>query len=160
LFLFPRLEVLMVPLWAKVIATYLFSGYLPKAPGTWGTFLALPLVWVLYKLGEPFYVVSLILITFFGVLASDIYSRLSGKEDPDEVVIDEVAGVLVLFLFVKPTFVNLILGAILFRFIDILKPPPVNWFEKLGGGLGIMADDLVAGLIAGIILYSVQFLWT
>ena len=150
----------MVPLWAKVIATYLFSGYLPKAPGTWGTFLALPLVWVLYKLGEPFYVVSLILITFFGVLASDIYSRLSGKKDPDEVVIDEVAGVLVLFLFVKPTFVNLILGAILFRFIDILKPPPVNWFEKLGGGLGIMADDLVAGLIAGIILYSVQFLWT
>jgi len=150
----------MVPFWAKLLSTYFCVGCLPKAPGTWGSVFALPLAWLLYQFGFTIYGLAFLTITLLGILASDIYSKGVKKEDPDEVVIDEVAGILAVFFFVKPTLVNLILGLILFRVLDILKPPPIGWFEKLGGGLGIMADDIVAGIITGAILYSLQYLWT
>jgi len=150
----------MTYFWSKCIATYCFVGLLPKAPGTWGSIFALPLAWILHKFGFPIYGLVFSLLTILGIWASHIYSQSVGKDDPDEVVIDEVAGILMVYFFIQPTPVNLILGVILFRILDILKPPPIGWFEKLGGGLGIMADDIVAGLITGLILYSLQFLWT
>ena len=141
---------------AKLVATYLYVGLLPKMPGTWGSIFALPLAWVLYQLGQPIYWIGLLIVTLLGIWASGIYSQRVGKEDPDEVVIDEVAGILTVFLFVKPTPVNLILGLILFRVIDILKPPPVDRLEKLPHGVGIMLDDIAAGILAGLILLAVE----
>jgi phosphatidylglycerophosphatase A len=136
----------------KLIATYFFVGYLPKAPGTWGSFFALPLVWILYRLGLPYYVATLIFITLVGIWASYKTSIELNNTDPDEVVIDEVAGILVTFLFVKPTLLNLLLGFFLFRLIDITKPFPIKQFEKIPYGVGIMVDDLLAGVYAGLIL--------
>ncbi len=136
----------------KLIATYFFAGYLPKAPGTWGSLFALPLVWFLHKLNLTYYVATLLLITSVGIWASYKTSSELGKEDPDEVVIDEVAGILVTFLFVKPTFLSLLLGFILFRLVDITKPFPIKKIEKIPYGVGIMVDDLLAGVYAGLIL--------
>ena len=141
---------------ARCIATYCYIGLLPKMPGTWGSIFALPLAWVLYKLGNIPYWVAFISITLIGIWASKVYSERVKKEDPDEVVIDEVAGILTVFLFVKPTPLMLVLGLVLFRVIDILKPPPIGWFEKLPHGVGIMVDDLLAGVLTGLILLFVE----
>ena len=137
---------------AKFISTYFYVGLLPKMPGTWGSIFALPLAWVLYKLGNTAYWFGFLLITLLGVWSSKVYSEAVKKEDPDEVVIDEVAGILTVFLFVKPTPLNLILALILFRVIDITKPPPINYFERIPHGIGIMIDDILAGLLTGLIL--------
>ena len=141
---------------ARCIATYCYIGLLPKMPGTWGSIFAIPLAWVLYKLGNVPYWVAFISVTLIGVWSSKVYSERVGKEDPDEVVIDEVAGILTVFLFVKPTPLMLVLGLVLFRFIDILKPPPIGWFEKIPHGVGIMVDDLLAGVLTGVILLSFE----
>ncbi|NPB05897.1 MAG: phosphatidylglycerophosphatase A [Aquificae bacterium] len=144
---------------AKLLATWFFVGLLPKAPGTWGSAAALPLAWALWKLGPLFYAAFTALLFLLGTWASGLYAERSKKEDPDEVVVDEVVGILTVFFFVQPTPVNLLFGLLLFRFFDVLKPPPVSWFEKLGGGWGIMADDAAAGVLAGLVLYSFQLLW-
>jgi len=136
----------------KLIATYFFVGYLPKAPGTWGSLFALPLAWFLNKLNLTYYVAILLFITSVGIWASYKTASELGNEDPDEVVIDEVAGILVTFLFVKPTFLSLLLGFILFRLVDITKPFPIKKIEKIPYGVGIMVDDLLAGVYTGLIL--------
>jgi phosphatidylglycerophosphatase A len=141
---------------AKCFASYCYVGFLPKAPGTWGSLFALPLAYILYKLGIVPYTVAYLLITFLGIWSSKIYSERVNKEDPDEVVIDEVAGILTVFFFVKPNPYSLVLAFFLFRFFDILKPPPVNWLEKLPHGVGIMLDDIAAGVLTGITLWGLS----
>jgi phosphatidylglycerophosphatase A len=141
---------------SKFFATYLFVGLLPKAPGTWGSFFALPLAWLLYKLGTFWYIVLYDLITALGIVSSYIYSKGVGKEDPDEVVIDEVAGILTVFLIVEPSALNLFLGFLLFRLLDITKPFPINRLEKLPYGVGIMVDDIAAGFLTGLLLWGVD----
>ncbi len=141
---------------ARCIATYCYIGLLPKMPGTWGSIFAVPLAWVLYKLGNTPYWVAFIFTTLIGIWASKVYSESVRNEDPDEVVIDEVAGILTVFLFVKPTPLMLVLGLVLFRVIDILKPPPIRWFEKIPHGVGIMIDDILAGILTGLILLFVE----
>jgi len=140
---------------AKCIATYCFVGLLPKMPGTWGSIFALPLAWALYKAGTTWYLVGYNLITALGIISSHLYSKSAGKEDPDEVVIDEVAGILTVFLIVPPEPWSLLAGLILFRLIDILKPFPINKLEKLPYGIGIVVDDIAAGAVAGFVLYAV-----
>ena len=125
-------------------------------PGTWGSLFALPLAWALYQMGTIPYLFGFLTVSLLGVWASKVYSERVGKEDPDEVVIDEVAGILAVYLFVKPTPLMLLLGGLLFRVIDITKPPPVNYLERLPHGVGIMADDIAAGLLTGLILYALQ----
>lgn len=141
---------------ASLIATYFYIGRLPKMPGTWGSLFALPLAWALYQLGTVPYLLGFLTVSLLGVWASKVYSQRVGKEDPDEVVIDEVAGILAVYLFVKPTPLMLLLGGLLFRVIDITKPPPVNYLERLPHGVGIMADDIAAGVLTGLILYAGQ----
>ncbi len=138
---------------AKIYATYFGIGLLPKAPGTWGSLFALPLAWGLYKLGTVPYLVAYDLITVLGIAASHIYSKRVGNEDPDEVVIDEVAGILTVFLFVEPNPWSLFLGFLLFRLFDILKPFPIDRLEKIPYGIGIMLDDIAAGVLTGLLLY-------
>jgi len=140
---------------ARCIATYCYIGLLPKMPGTWGSIFALPLAWFLHQLGPIPYLVGFVSVSLLGVWASKVYSERVGKGDPDEVVVDEVAGILAAFLFVKPTPLMLLFGVVLFRVLDILKPPPIGWFEKLPHGVGIMADDIVAGILTGLILLLV-----
>ena len=141
---------------AKCFATYCYIGLLPKMPGTWGSIFAIPLAWTLYQLGKIPYAVAFILVTLLGIWASKVYSESVGNEDPDEVVIDEVAGILTVFFFVKPDPITLFLSLILFRVIDIFKPPPIGLFEKIPHGVGIMVDDILAGVLTGVILLSLE----
>jgi phosphatidylglycerophosphatase A len=99
---------------------------------------------------------AICLISFLGVLASTNVSRHAGLEDPQYVVIDEVAGQLLTFLLVPVKPLNLILGTIFFRVFDMWKPFGIRRLESLKGGMGIMADDLLAGVYANLALQLVN----
>jgi phosphatidylglycerophosphatase A len=101
---------------------------------------------------------SVCLISLTGVLASASISKNTGIKDPSYVVIDEVAGQLVTFLFLPVSALNLILGTIAFRLFDIWKPFPIRKLESLEDGVGVMADDLLAGVYANLVLQLINIL--
>ena len=133
--------------------------YLP-APGTAGALLALITGFFLAKNGFIILFVALLLITILGVFAANAYSQLTNTDDAREVIIDEVAGQWLVLLCIPPNIDLALLwygaGFILFRIFDILKPWPVSAAESLPGGIGVMADDVVAGTLAGIALLMAQ----
>jgi phosphatidylglycerophosphatase A len=159
-----------------LLATCFGLGYLPKAPGTWGsaagTLLSVALAWLSYAKSaaasghtgfwksnlSPTYgdLFVALLIAIVGVIVAHRAAAYSQISDPQWVVIDEVSGQLVtyyLFFFVLPlNWKSWLLGFILFRLFDIWKPFPARQLERLHGGLGIMADDWMAGIYAAIVL--------
>ncbi len=150
---------------ALAIATF-GVGYLPIAPGTWGSLVGVG-IWLLMRrlipdpLGPKFLLIELIVtlaITFAGIWAASRTEHISGRKDPGKVVADEVAGQLMSLLpvvLVPAWFswkVAVIISFILFRFFDIVKPYPARRLEAMHGGLGIMCDDLTAGIYAGLII--------
>ena len=130
-----------------ILSTWFGTGLLPVAPGTFGTLSAIPIILVSDGLGIPYKVLILIIITAAAIWTSGSAQVLLGKNDPPEVVIDEVAGFLFM-LFLPLSWTALALGFILFRVFDILKPYPIKKVEKLKGGFGIVFDDLLAGVYA------------
>jgi phosphatidylglycerophosphatase A len=141
---------------SRVIATFFGTGYFPKAPGTVATLAALPLYLVLRRLPAPLYILSLGKLIVLGIIASDAMEKQWGK-DPSRVVIDEVCGLLVTLMARPKGFKEIALGVALFRFFDIIKPPPVGTIDKkVKGGIGIMGDDIAAGVISAIILHHVR----
>lgn len=126
-------------------------GFIPLAPGTLGTLAALGLVMFLRLPPSPYIALTLACIVI-GVLSSGVAEEVMGRRDPSCVVIDEFAGYLVAVAFLPETAGYLLAGFILFRFFDILKPPPIRWLQALRGGLGVMADDLAAGLLTNVLL--------
>ena len=143
---------------ARLIWTWFGFGLLPKAPGTWGSLAALPFAWVICSHGGY----QLLLLATAGIFAvgvwmSGIAAAESGAEDPGEVVIDEVAGQWLTLVVVPPDFLLYAAGFVLFRVFDIWKPWPVSWADRnLKGGLGIMADDILAGVYAAVILLALK----
>ena len=145
---------------AAQIATVCGIGRAPAAPGTFGTLAAIPLAWGLHYLGGiTLLVIATAALFVAGYWAS--FEYLAGrKEDPSEIVIDEVVGMLITLwplsagltmagsdpgVFPWPGWIG---GFLLFRFFDIVKPPPVNWADR-PGPFGVMLDDVVAGALAG-----------
>lgn len=147
-------------------------GYLPLAPGTWGSAVGVGLylvwerllpailgspanggaptmLWISVNLGV------LLVVCLSGIWAAGRAAELFGSKDPQRVVGDEVMGQLVTYLFIPfgSSWKILVAGFIFFRIFDIWKPYPIRKFEKLGGGLGICADDLAAGVVAGMLLF-------
>ena len=145
------------PLWAWLIATFFGAGMLRPGPGTWGS-LAATLLWsVLARFLAPEHrtlaaLVAMVVVTAVGIPAATSFARAVGKEDPQQVVIDEVAGQLLTLAFAPLTWKPLLAGFILFRAFDMLKPPPIRSLEKLPEGTGIVVDDLGAGVYAAIVL--------
>ena len=141
---------------ANLIATCAGIGNLPKAPGTWGSAAALPAAWAIAAVtGRIGLTVAIILVFAAGVWASSVYCRRNGVHDPGSVVIDEVAGQWITLLVVPPDFLLYGLGFVLFRAADILKPWPISWADRrIGGGFGVMFDDVLAGILAAIILFA------
>lgn len=136
-----------------LIATGGGFGYSPFAPGTAGSIPGVLLAWGLWHLGGSLAVLLGLAVAIpLGLWAAEAASRHFGAEDPGPVVIDEVAGQLVTLLFVTPTPLALVLGFLLFRVADVLKPFPARRLEDLPGGSGIMADDLAAGVYANLAL--------
>jgi phosphatidylglycerophosphatase A len=133
------------------------AGFLPKAPGTWGSLLALPLFWWLQPVYLPFVLLGLFFLSW-PLIAH--YSQTNKTSDPQEIVIDEIIGQGLCFLFVPHTILWWGISFMLFRFFDISKPFPVSWADQLKGpllvkSLAILLDDIIAGLMAGGMLYVI-----
>lgn len=138
------------------IATLFGVGRIPKAPGTWGSLATLPLCYLLLKNGPFIYMSTTLGLIFLAIVAADAYERTSTKHDSKEIVVDELVGMLVTMTWLPLTWQSFLLGFLVFRFFDILKPFPISYFDKkVPGGFGVVADDLVAGLIGNIILQLV-----
>ncbi len=142
------------PFWATVIATSCGAGFMPKAPGHTGTLTAVPLAWWLSTMGQPAFLIGLLVVTVVGAFAADVFGRATGKEDDQRIVIDEVAGYLMTLTPVARTPINLVLAFGLFRLFDVWKPFPIRAIDRhVPGGWGVMADDLGAGVYGAIILF-------
>lgn len=144
---------------ATMISTWFGVGFLRPAPGTWGTIAALPFAWLIHAhLGLFTLLVGTMVAYGLGIWCAEIYSRATNSHDASEIVIDEVAGVWLALCFAPISLLGYITAAALFRFFDILKPWPIGWADKkLPGGFGIMTDDMIAGLAAGLITYSLHW---
>jgi phosphatidylglycerophosphatase A len=146
------------PLWATLLAMFFGAGRLRPGPGTWGS-LATVLLWfgltrvIAPNLQTVMAIALAILVTIIGIPAATRVARASGLKDPQFVVIDEVAGQLITLIAVPVSWKSLLLGFILFRGFDIVKPPPVRQLEKLPEGFGIVIDDVGAGLYALAIMH-------
>jgi phosphatidylglycerophosphatase A len=130
---------------AFVIATWFGLGFSPVAPGTVGTLAALPLYFALRGFGPIAILGAAFALTLGGVWAAGIVAQHTGKDDPQIVVVDEVAGVLVALSFAPHTFAGVAVAVIAFRVFDMTKPFPAGAAERLPGGWGIVIDDVVAG---------------
>ena len=130
-----------------LIATGLYSGYLPKAPGTWGSLVGLLLFLFLQNLSLPVYLAVVAGLFIVGSFAAGETEKILDNRDPGIVVIDEIVGMLIALTAIPATPLTLALGFILFRFFDIAKPFPIRFVDqRFHGGLGIMLDDVVAGI--------------
>jgi len=130
-----------------------FSGYIPLAPGTWGTLAGLPLCYVLSCLTWPLQFMILCVFMPIAAWISGQGEQYLGKKDPGAIVIDEIAGIMITLLLVPFTFINVIAGFLLFRFFDILKPYPISKAETyFHGGTAVLMDDIIAGIFARILL--------
>lgn len=148
----------VAPRWASLTATLFGVGRLHPGPGTWGSLATVLLWWGLTHWIDPGWqpiaaVALAILATFIGIPAATRVARAAAVEDPQFVVIDEVAGQLISLIAVPVSWKSLLVGFILFRGFDTLKPPPARQFEQLPEGLGIVMDDVAAGVYVLLIMH-------
>jgi len=144
---------------AVLLATWFGAGYLPKAPGTWGSIGALPFAWLIASYaGSLGLIIATIAIFIVGIWAANDYMGLAGGDDPGPVVIDEVAGMWLTLAFVPPDVTLYIIGFVLFRIADIFKPWPAGWADRtIKGGLGVMVDDVLAAVYSGAIVFALFY---
>lgn len=158
----------------RIIGTFFYTGYLKPAPGTWGSAAALPFFWALHVLGGPWLaLVATIVVFFVGLWATRAMTTETDNKDPSEIVIDEVVGVWIALLPVSfgaaqvgadvlalyPGWIAAFLG---FRLFDIWKPGPVGWADRRGDAMGVMLDDVIAGVFAAVVvvaLAAISHLW-
>jgi phosphatidylglycerophosphatase A len=142
-------------------ATGAYSGYFPKAPGTAGTLLGIPLLLLLTPLDYQIRAGLLLLLFFFAVWVSSEAARMMGAKDPSSIVIDEIVGFLVASFFIPVTALNILFIFLLFRFFDIVKPFPVGNVDRgVGGGFGIVLDDVAAGIYGAVVFALVALLFS
>ncbi len=147
------------PAWATLVATFFGAGRLRPGPGTWGSLATVLLWWLLAShlppsARIPVIIVLILIVVGVGIPAATLEARGCGRKDPSHVVIDEVAGQLVTLVACPVMWHALLGGFILFRVLDITKPPPIRRLEKLPEGTGIMVDDLGAGVYGLIALQA------
>lgn len=141
------------------LAIGLGSGAAPKAPGTWGTLAAIPFYLLLCQLSIELYVAVVLLAGIAGVYICGKTSKDWGVHDHGGIVWDEFVGFWITMIAVPVTWYWIVWGFALFRFFDILKPWPIKWFDQqVHGGLGIMLDDVIAGIFAALCLHGTLFL--
>lgn len=141
----------------KTFATVFGLGYMPVAPGTFGTFGAAILWYFTLRGMDPLsYVVFLFIITIFSCYIAWLAEKVYGQKDSQRIVIDELCGYLLTVAFSGTVLLGLV-GIIFFRLFDILKPWPIKKFEKLPGGIGVVADDLMAGVYGFLALRIVSY---
>lgn len=143
---------------SKAIATALGAGYSPVAPGTCGTIVAVPLAWALAGVPTwPFLAVTAVL-TAIAIWAAGRADASWGTHDSGRIVIDEVVGYLATVALVpRDQLAPLLVGFIVFRALDIVKPPPIRWLdEHLPGGFGVVLDDVAAGVLGMAVMVALD----
>ena len=136
---------------ARFCATFLHIGDFPVAPGSAASAAALVVAFLLHRWPWA-YILTGIFFTVLGFMSAGRVEKLMGRKDPGCIVIDEAAGVMISFLFVPMTWPVMVTGFFLFRAFDMFKIYPANRLEDMGGSVGIMADDIAAGLYANLTL--------
>ncbi|WP_446745725.1 phosphatidylglycerophosphatase A family protein [Silvibacterium acidisoli] len=152
--------------WAWALGTFFGAGLIKPGPGTWGSVAAVILWFAAAKLAHPSTtslristIVAAAVATVAGIAAASIVEKESGREDPQHVVIDEVAGQWITLILCPVDLAHAALGLALFRLFDILKPPPARQLESLHGGLGIMMDDVAAGFYGLLVFAMIMRFW-
>lgn len=139
------------------IATGFHSGLFPKAPGTAGSLAAL-LIWYTVAPSQQTQLFLILATILVGTWSSHVVEKKLGK-DPSRVVIDEFAGMFVSLFLLPQSFEYLVAALILFRFFDILKPLGINFLQSIKGGVGIMIDDILAGIYTAALIHGFIFLY-
>lgn len=133
------------------------SGLSPKAPGTLGTLVALPIYYFLAQLPLIAFLRVLLFMTIAGFWICEVAERDSGVADHAGIVWDEIVGYLWTMCFITFSWLNVLLGFLLFRLFDICKPWPIHWLDqRVKGGIGIMVDDILAAAYAGLVLKAIE----
>ena len=136
------------------------SGYIPFAPGTWGSAVGLLVYWLLLRLSQWPFVATVAAVVFLSCWIAGLAEGFLGQKDPQVIVIDEVAGMLVSLLFLPVNWKIAVAGFVLFRIFDIWKPFPARWAQDtLPGGWGVVGDDVVAGIYANLVLQILVRVW-
>jgi phosphatidylglycerophosphatase A len=142
------------------LATWGGVGFLPYMPGTWGTLAALPLWYYLAQTVPWGYGLGVAALIILGLKVAGPAQEILGRTDHPAIVVDEVAGLLITLAGVPPTWEHMVLGLVIFRTLDILKPFPIRQLGEGGkGGLEVMADDVAAGVIGRLLLEVVMIFW-
>ncbi len=141
----------------RLLATGFGAGYLPRAPGTFGTLVGVPIAWLLAGLPFAPHAAAILVLFAAGLPLCGGLARELGRHDPREIVWDEVVGLQFALFFSARNLEFYVLGFMLFRLFDIMKPPPLTGLERLPGGIGIMADDVGAGVYAALVLAMVHW---
>ncbi|MBW1898725.1 MAG: phosphatidylglycerophosphatase A [Deltaproteobacteria bacterium] len=135
------------------LATGFYIGTVPFAPGTFGSIIGLPICFLISRLDILLAVICTVLFIFFAIWIAAAAEEVLKKEDAGEIVIDEVAGLIITFIGLPFTLKTMIAGFVIFRAFDILKPFPIRTLEKkIAGGLGVVLDDVLAGIYGNLIL--------
>ncbi len=136
------------------MSTFFGAGYFPVGQGTLTSFIVVLLYkFFLYRLHWAFYLLLILVVFVLGVVSSSVHSTALKKKDPHEIVIDEVAGQLLVLFRLNPTWSLLLISFFLFRLFDIAKPYPIKQLEKFPKGWGIMTDDIMAAIYSGILVH-------
>jgi phosphatidylglycerophosphatase A len=144
---------------AWVLATFFGVGFAPKAPGTFGSFAALPLAWIVWEQQRAIAWGIFFILLGVSVWAADIVVEDSKKEDNQKIVVDEVMGILLTTSVISFSWLGYGLAFLLFRIFDILKPFPASWLDKnWKGGHGAIADDIGAALWSTACIYVIHIL--
>jgi len=138
-----------------VLASVFGAGYAPVASGTVGSFVTVVAIWLL-PLTPLRIAIALVVVTLIGIWSGSRVERLLGKKDPGVIVIDEVAGMLLSVILLPRTIPVLVTAFLLFRLFDIWKPFPARESQALSGGMGVMVDDLVAGVYALVLVLGAR----
>ena len=139
-----------------LIATFFHIGKVSKAPGTVATLATIPLWWAMAGAGPIIYMILVLLLLPLGIMAAQAYESTTDVHDSKEIVIDEVVGFLITMTWLPMTWESLVLGFVIFRVLDIFKPWPISVLDKnVKGGVGVMIDDIAAGIIGSLILQTI-----
>ena len=137
----------------EFLATGFYSGKSPWAPGTMGTLVAIPIVILMSYLSPIAYMLVTFAIVLASVIISQLHENTQNVHDSQEIVIDEIVGFMITMTWLPINGKSLLLGFLLFRLFDILKPFPIRLVDrKIQGGLGVVADDVLAGVFASILM--------
>ena len=142
---------------AKIISTIFYIGYSKYLPGTIGSLLAIPTGILILKIGGIVaLLIFIFILTLIALFSIEIYIKEHQSSDPKEIIIDEFIGQLIVLIFASFSSLAIFIGFLLFRFFDISKLYPVNKVEKIRGPIGVLADDIVAGLMTCIIILLIK----